>query len=183
MREVLSLPLVPLQHIETCFNDFRQRSELLAAVFKLNEKRAEEKKTPLIIVYLTPFFDYVEKTWIKNRTWLPKTWSVYFQEVLTNNEVEGWHQRLNTKAPRKGEINFYNLVGLLMKEAEKNLLNKQLILQGKTLKAQNKSYKRTNERIKKIWEKYRAEEFTLQKVLKYCSKTYKMSNEYELVQS
>jgi hypothetical protein len=101
--------------------------------------------------------------------------------VLTNNDVEGWHRRLNSKAPRKGDLNFYNLVGLLMKEAEKNLLNKQLILQGKTLRAENKKYKRTNERIRKIWEKYRNEEYTVLEMLKYCSKTYKMPNEYELV--
>ena len=121
VREVLSLPFVPWQHIETCFADLRQRSEeLRVGVLKLNEKRTEEKKTRLPIVDLTPFVDYVEKTWIKNRTWPPKTWSVYFQEVRTNNDVKGWHRRLNTKAPRKGDLNFYSLVGLLMKEAEKN---------------------------------------------------------------
>ena len=182
LREVLSLPMVPWQQIENCFNDLRQRSEeLRAGILKLNEKRAEDKKTPLSVVDSTPFFDYVEKTWIKNRTWPPKTWSVYFQIVRTNNDVEGWHRRLNSKAPRKGDLNFYNLVGLLMKEAEKNLLNKQLILQGKTLRAENKKYKRTNERIRKIWEKYRNEEYTVLEMLKYCSKTYKMPNEYELV--
>lgn len=151
-----------------------------ASLVKLNDKRAEENKAPLTVIDLRPFMDYVEKTWIKNRTWPPKTWSVYFQEVRTNNDVEGWHRRLNSKAPRKGDLNFYNLVGLLMKEAEKNLVNKQLILQGKTLRAENKSYKRTSERIKKIWEKYRAEELTVHEMLKYCSNTYKMPNEYEL---
>jgi hypothetical protein len=70
-------------------------------------------------------------------------------------------------------------VGLLLKEAVKNLVNKQLI-QGKTLRAENKSYKRTSERIKKIREKYRAEEFTVHEMLKYCSNTYNMPNEYEL---
>jgi hypothetical protein len=88
---------------------------------KLNDKRAEENKAPLTVMDFRPFMDYVEKTWIKNRTWPPKTWSVYFQEVRTNNDVEGWHRRLNSKAPRKGDLNFYNLVGLLMKEAENNL--------------------------------------------------------------
>jgi hypothetical protein len=181
VREVLSLPLIPWQQIETCFKDLKQRSEeLRASLVKLNDKRAEENKAPLTVIDLRPFMDYVEKTWIKNRTWPPKTWSVYFQEVRTNNDVEGWHRRLNSKAPRKGDLNFYNLVGLLMKEAENNLFNKQLILQGKTLEAENKSYKRTSERIKKIWEKYRAEELTVHEMLKYCSNTYKMPNEYEL---
>ena len=50
--------------------DLGQRlEELCAGIRKLNKKRAEEKKTPLSIVHLLPFFDYEEnRTWIKNRT-------------------------------------------------------------------------------------------------------------------
>ncbi|KAI9552554.1 hypothetical protein GHT06_020408 [Daphnia sinensis] len=63
--------------------------------------------------------------------------------VRTNNDVEGWHRRLNTKAPRKAA---------------------HTTREDPT--AESKSYKRRNERIKKIWEKYRLEEYTVQEVLK-----------------
>jgi len=43
-------------------------------------------------------------------------WSVFGQSVRTNNDVEGWHRRLNGKTSH-GQLNLYLLLRLLGGEA------------------------------------------------------------------
>jgi len=40
---------------------------------------------------------HMERQWISSTTWPPTTWSVFRQPVRTNNDVEGWHCRLNDR--------------------------------------------------------------------------------------
>lgn len=46
---------------------------------------------------LIKFVTYMEKTWITSSMWPPEAWSVYMLEVKTNNDIQGWHTKLNTK--------------------------------------------------------------------------------------
>ncbi|XP_045031038.1 uncharacterized protein LOC123473777 [Daphnia magna] len=66
---------------------------------------------------------------------------------------------------------------------EKSLIYEEPItpaIRGKDVRSQNKVYMRTNERIKDIWEKYQhTKEYTVDDLLKYCSKTYRMPCEYD----
>jgi len=59
---------------------------------------------------------YVRTNWIESKTWPPECWSVYRRVIRTNNDVEGWHHRLNARA-RKNTLQFYVLVQLLYREA------------------------------------------------------------------
>jgi hypothetical protein len=43
---------------------------------------------------------YIKTNWINNTTWPPECWSVYRRVVRTNNDVGGWHYRLNAKAKK-----------------------------------------------------------------------------------
>jgi len=65
---------------------------------------------------------YMELQWISSTTWPPTTWSVFRQPVRTNNDVEGWHCRLNDKASH-GQLNLYKLIQLLYAEAALVQLN------------------------------------------------------------
>jgi hypothetical protein len=38
---------------------------------------------------------YIEKTWITSSVWPVHSWSVFMRPTRTNNDVEGWHHRLN----------------------------------------------------------------------------------------
>ena len=58
---------------------------------------------------------YVRRTWVDG-CWRPATWSVFRQPVRTNNDVEGWHHRLNAKASH-GRMNLYQLQLLIHDEA------------------------------------------------------------------
>ena len=44
---------------------------------------------------LNKLLQYVSRTWINSVVWPPECWSVYYQSVRTNNDLEGWHNRLN----------------------------------------------------------------------------------------
>ena len=81
---------------------------------------------------------YVSRTWIRNVLWPPTAWSAYQLPVRTNNDVEGWHNRLKKKA-RKRLLNVYLLVRLLQKEAECVDLQVKLVSDGKLTRKQKKS--------------------------------------------
>ena len=59
--------------------------------------------------------NYVESTWIDSRLWPPNAWSAYRSSVRTNNDVEGWHNRLNQRCCHCN-LDLYQLVPLLYAE-------------------------------------------------------------------
>ena len=42
---------------------------------------------------------YVEDTWIASSSRTPASWTTFKRAVRTNNDVEGWHQRLLQDGP------------------------------------------------------------------------------------
>ncbi len=46
------------------------------------------------------FINYVEDTWMDSTVWPVESWTVYGRSVRTNNDVEGWHTRLNRRAKK-----------------------------------------------------------------------------------
>ena len=54
--------------------------------------------------------------WINENIWPPEKWSVFNQQVRTNNDAEGWqHNRLNER--ERAKLSFYELVPKLFAEA------------------------------------------------------------------
>ena len=65
---------------------------------------------------LRRFMSYIKYTWITSSKFPVNIWSVFGQPVRTNNDIEGWHQRLNKKA--KGQsLQLYVMTKLLSDEA------------------------------------------------------------------
>ena len=62
---------------------------------------------------------------------------------MTNNDCEGWHNRLSSKAGRQQNLNLYKLNHLLDNEAKDILLNAQLLSDGRLMQYQSKVYKKT----------------------------------------
>ena len=90
--------------------------------------------TPL----LQSLMGYVRATWIDSTLWPPMASSVYNSLVRTNNDVEGWHYRLNQKAQWAG-INIYLLLTLLYQEAQMVEVNVRLLSDNKVFSAPRKS--------------------------------------------
>lgn len=108
VRKLIALPYLPHEHIEATFAT-------------LKEKACDN---------LQPLVEYIETQWISSSTFPPKNWSIFMCATRTNNDVEGWHRRLNGKAGR-GQLRLYSLVPLLHREAEMIPLQMKLISEKK----------------------------------------------------
>ena len=81
IRHALALPFIPEESIPAILNRIR------------SDVRSDR---------LISLFNYIEETWL-NGQFPPNSWCVYGRSVRTNNDVEGWHRRLNHRA-QKGEV-------------------------------------------------------------------------------
>ena len=84
--------------------------------------------------------DYINNTWINASTWKPASWTVYRQSVRTNNDVVGWHHRIDRKA-QKPNLQMYILIVLLHKEARLLPIQLKMVTEGKLRRYQRKDNK------------------------------------------
>ena len=96
LRKIMALPFLPPSQIRAMFT-------------RLQQQATTEP--------LQKFVEYVDSTWVQSTTWPPSCWSVYKQQIRTNNDVEGWHNGLNKRALGRAQMPLYMLVQLLHKEA------------------------------------------------------------------
>ena len=101
-------------------------------------------------------------------TWTPSTWSVFNSSIRTNNDVEGWHRRLNTKASRPG-VPMYQLIPLLHREAQLVNLQMGLVKEGKMCRNQRRATQQVQGRIFKLWDRYLAGGMKTLGLLAACS--------------
>jgi hypothetical protein len=113
-------------------------------------------------------FDYVESNWIQASLWKPAVWSGYGKAIRTNNDVEGWHRRVNHKA-KKGQLPFYLMIQLLRDEASKVDLHARLVSRGKLTRYQRRTYRGMQKRIFEYWDEYVAGTRTATQLLEACS--------------
>ena len=98
---------------------------------------------------------YMASTWIvETSEWLPSSWSAFMRSIRTNNDVEGWHLRLNRQASSKSQLPFYLLVKLLHKEALLTSLQIRLVTEKKLRRTQRKKYKKLQSRLFSLWEEF-----------------------------
>jgi len=69
---------------------------------------------------LIQLLDYVEATWLSSSVWDVAAWSIFGREMRTNNDVDGWHHRMNARSSQcklhlntsagHCKVNFYTLL-------------------------------------------------------------------------
>ncbi|KAH3866739.1 hypothetical protein DPMN_029838 [Dreissena polymorpha] len=77
VRQLMALPFLPAGHITETFHQLQARANS---------------------VQVTQLVDYVNRQWINNAIFRVEDWSVFRRSIRTNNDVEGWHHRLNSQA-------------------------------------------------------------------------------------
>ncbi|KAG1675546.1 hypothetical protein GQR58_014656 [Nymphon striatum] len=87
LRKVFALPFLPADDIASAFQKLSDKVDASAC-------------------RLTAFFQYVHDTWLTNRTWPLQSITVFGRSIRTNNDVEGWHNRINRRA-KKSNLPFY----------------------------------------------------------------------------
>jgi len=76
-------------------------------------QRLKEQLDPEQSPKLMDLTNYIEKTWITS-----SVWPVFMRPTRTNNDVEGWHHRLNKdKKAGIGNKGLYSIAPLLLEEA------------------------------------------------------------------
>ena len=119
---------------------------------------------------LTPLLQYVGRTWIESNVWPPACWSVYFQTVRTNNDLEGWHTRLNARG--RAGMNLYMLVALLHDESRMISVQVRLVSEGKLRRHQRKVFVDLQRRILGYWEEYEGGDRSAIQLLRACTRVY-----------
>ena len=94
-RKLMSLVYLPEWAIDDAFNELERTANTDA---------------------LKKLCAYYQKTWLENSVWTVRDISGFNHPIRTNNDVEGWHRRMNSKAGR-GNIQFYLLIQLLKRES------------------------------------------------------------------
>lgn len=141
---------MPPEHIEDVFNELDQRAPAA----------------------LEPVMDYVYHTWIDSRTFQIHHWSVFMCATRTNNDVEGWHNRLNSHVSTRGPVPFYYLVSELYREASDIPLQLQLITEGKLERYQRERTRQLQAKIFQYWDQYTNREISASNLLERCAAIY-----------
>ena len=149
-KKLLALPFLPATSIATVFDQL--------------EAKANSPELQSLVTY-------IRGTWIDSRLWPPTAWSVYGQPVRTNNDVEGWHHRLNRKAGNNG-LNMYLLFELLQQEAEIAELNVRLLSDRKVRRPQWKSTVRARTKLNRYWQEYEDGSRSVSRLLQACARLY-----------
>ena len=127
IRELMALPHLPANHINPAFQQLKERCP------RTNEK-------------LLDLLSYFDENWVNSPS---RTQRV----VRTNNDVDGWHYRLNSQSPHD-RPNLYVLLGLLHKEATLLPLKVKLVSQKKIYRRQRKEHRSREEKLRKLWDEY-----------------------------
>ena len=73
------------------------------------------------------------------------------QSVRTNNDVEGWHHGLHTRAQDKSQLPMYLLIYLLYKEAKLTSLNVCMVSEKKLRQVQWRRYHQIQAKVFSLW--------------------------------
>ena len=150
IRQLLALPFLPSNHVETTFRHLQQRANT---------------------DQLQRLVGYIERQWINHSIFDVASWSMFGSSIRTNNDVEGWHHRLNNRAGHRG-LSFYKLVPVLRREAELARLQVRLVGDGQGGRDARPTYRRLDAMITKLWDQYTAGEITTARLLRGCSRLY-----------
>ena len=116
---------------------------------------------------LGPINNYIRRNWLGGQ-WKPEQWSVHDRAIRTNNDCEGWHNRLNRKVGR-GNVQMYLLLELLHNESSLLPIQRQLAAEDKLRRYQRTQTRLFQGKVEKLWLAYEKEELTGWQLLKQTS--------------
>ena len=153
IQELMALPHLPANHIEPAFRELVRRCPPTQANDRLHQ-----------------LVSYIDKTWISSDKRPPSSWTTFQRTIRTNNDVEGWHVRLNKEIPHE-HPNIYILIQTLKEEASLLPLNITLVSQRKLYRFQKKSTVEKRETLRQLWREYNSEnrDITTSEYLRRCA--------------
>ena len=147
LKQLLALSYLPRKHIFYAFEGLRKQGQ--------NNERVIE------------LFNYVEATWFKSNVWGTGNWSNFKRLVQTNNDCDGWHRHLNSRAGKEN-LGLYTLLPLIYHEAEMVNLNYRFVLEHNLTSDKRKGSKFCQKKLYELWTKYESEDITTFEFLNSC---------------
>lgn len=147
-KTLMALAYLPAAHIRAQFEDLVQ---LCPAEGKIRE-----------------LVDYIERQWMDNAVFPVESWSVFMRPVRTNNDVEGWHTRLNQTG--KANLNIYQLISLLHDEANAIPMQIRFLSGGAVLRYQRSKHRQRQHEIITAWEDLNTGRLSGAQLLRKCAK-------------
>ena len=145
--KILALPFLPATLIRETFNNM------------------ENHTSPS----LQPLFSYVRRQWMTG-FFTPEDWSIFGSIIRTNNDVEGWHCRLNKKVPPN--CGFYQLLKHLHFETELIQVYEILLKENIICRNQKMATLTIHQQIFNHWEAFNSHKLTCDGLLSTVSALY-----------
>jgi hypothetical protein len=92
--------------------------------------------------------------------------------IRTNNDVEGWYNRLNSSVAARGPVPFYHLVNMLYLESKDISRQMKMVSEGKMQRYQRKKTREVEGRLFELWDEYCHRDFNATQLLKRCANIY-----------
>ena len=89
--------------------------------------------------------------------------------VRTNNNIEGWHNRLNRKANGKAQLPFYLMISLLHHEARLTAIQIRLVSEKKLQQQNRRAYSSVQGRLFQHWDEFAAGTRNTMGLLRACA--------------
>ena len=149
IKKVMALPFLPPNQMVAEFEAIQEEV--------LKSKTAELVKT---------FIKYVAGTWFDSSIWSPRDISVFNRLVRTNNDLEGYHRRLNTRANNKNHPPIYELFKLMYTEANWVAVKEASLAEGKLTVTRRKESRKASEKLCCLWDSLKDGKLTRKDFLK-----------------
>ena len=159
IRQIMALPLLPANHIAAQF-------QRIANSVRRNDRPMQR------------LLKYVRRQWISSSVHSLNGISVHGMDVRTNNDCEGYHNRLRILG--RQNMSFYKLVEFIHKECMLVEIHVKLVAAGKLTKLQNNIYIKNNEDIKHLFSQYRNDIVTTDIFLLRISYLINPSHEFNI---
>jgi len=113
--------------------------------------------------------NYAYRTWINNIVFSVEYWSVFMTSIRTNNDVEGWHNRINYRVAARGPVPFYSLLTELYSEAADIPLQLKMVTEGKLQRYQRRHTRQIQGKLFTLWYQYCNNTISASRLLKECA--------------
>lgn len=119
---------------------------------------------------LRELLNYIDHTWLNSGVWPIQSWSVYGRSIRTNNDCEGWHNRLNNQSRGQQQLNMYLLINILHHESKTVSHQVTFISDGKLRRYQRNKYAKMQGIIFRAWDDFENGSISVSELLKKCSR-------------
>ncbi|XP_071130109.1 uncharacterized protein [Mytilus edulis] len=144
IRQLMALPYLPKEHIPAAFQKLKSRIQPNNRMYRL--------------------LTYIQRRWIDSTIFPISAWTVFGQPIRTNNDVEGWHNRLNRKA-KGASLHLYVMLKVLSDEARYLPMQIQLVSEHKLTRYQRAATKRSQSKLMELWDSYRSQQLTVSQLM------------------